>query len=678
MINYFSQFLVAQLYLIISLNKSFDPIYFRAILSMLATSIFLGLFINKYKKLENASYLFIGLILTANIEHVISNNSFISFDFAKFLTDQTFLSGSVFSTHSIFSFFVLAGIPFFISRVIKKFNEHKKYQVIIGLLSISLLYVIPVKSTKEPWLQKTFFEDKVTLIFTSEAELYPSPQSSQSLDEVLLEKELVPETLLGKKNKDKKYNVIIVFIEGLSRLHIDQGYMPKLKSLRKKYFSAEKFINTQRQTNRGLFSSLCGRYPNLIKKSTKSDFIILKELDIECLPSSLKKEGYETVFMQSARLSFMNKDELMKIVGFNEVIGASHYKKFTLMSKWGIDDKSLYLNALKKIDDLKDPFFLSLLTVGTHHPYEVPGTASSLENAFKYADDSIFYFYKALKNKGLLNDTILVITSDESNGSIFEHPLSDNFGSFILINNDFKGEKNEKNFFTQADIKSTVLDLVSSTKNTEEKGRSLIREYETSRKLFWGNTYKNITYFLEKDILTLYKGSHSDIEQYHFSGITKPLSEIRGASNRKYLKDVWDNIYSNDWDFFDGQSDEKVKIFSEDKKRYSGKYKYVVQEFLKLQLPKNKNVNNKILLSFDVDNKTSKRPGDLTVSFTVDAYDYPWGEKRHYLVKANTKKRYDISLDIPKKHEYILMNIYVDNTNESSWESGFELSVLSN
>src|SRR5690606_17596307 len=122
------------------------------------------------------------------------------------------------------------------------------------------------------------------------------------------------------------------------------------------------------------------------------------DTDRRCLPALLNAAGYHTVYMQGANLGFQNKDKVMTAMKFSEVLGNQELTQGRRFSEWGLADASLFDHARKKIEAQEQahpgkPWMLSLLTVGTHHPYNVDpefGADYPLkERAFRYSDIAI-------------------------------------------------------------------------------------------------------------------------------------------------------------------------------------------------------------------------------------------------------------------------------------------------
>jgi tetratricopeptide (TPR) repeat protein len=203
----------------------------------------------------------------------------------------------------------------------------------------------------------------------------------------------------------------------------------------------------------------------------------------------------------------MMKDQFMQGIGFDKVCGDNCFDKAFKRSSWGVDDRAFFDKSTEEIKELQKkekPWFLTLLTVGTHDPYIVPSDFKSsyksgtFENAITYLDDSVARFIKELETKNLLNDTLVIITSDESVGlmkspSDLKRILSQNFGFLTLMLPIKKRMEIDENF-QLIDVAASTLDYLGlEDRASLVSGRSFFRSYETPRTIYFGNALKRIS-----------------------------------------------------------------------------------------------------------------------------------------------------------------------------------------
>ena len=255
-------------------------------------------------------------------------------------------------------------------------------------------------------------------------------------------------------------NVLLIMVEAVSGAYVASNAaahglsssitMQRLSALAERSLNYSTFVVQQVQTNRGEYTILCGDYPKLALGSPKmSDAVAADTVLSDCLPEQLKRLGYLTVYMQSAPLPFMLKDQFMPLSGFSRSYGESWFREAYARDMWGVDDRAFFEQALELVEELgaeEKPWLLTLLTSGTHHPYRAPvevledpsAGADPFERAMRYADDALAEFVGRLETLGVLDNTLVLITADESNGlhegtDAVTSRLSRNWGPLVVM-----------------------------------------------------------------------------------------------------------------------------------------------------------------------------------------------------------------------------------------------------
>ncbi len=307
-------------------------------------------------------------------------------------------------------------------------------------------------------------------------------------------------------------NVLLILIEAASGAYlpsvaaaerVESGTaMPKLDALAQEHVLFSRVISHQRQTNRGEYGILCGDYPKLLTDQSKMSEQAYGKAR-RCLPQVLRERGYATAYIQSAPLGFMLKDQFMRKAGFDQLVGDPSFERSYARTDWGVDDKAFFEQSLDRVIALHEaerPFFATLLTVGTHHPFTFPDTATAdgartrQERAFRWSDDALIEFLNALEERGVLRDTVVIITSDESAGlvraaSATQRLLSQSW-SFVVVMLPEPQAKRIDTPVAHVDTAISVSDLLGFERQAKRfTGRSWFRDYATPRRLFAGNTY---------------------------------------------------------------------------------------------------------------------------------------------------------------------------------------------
>lgn len=256
---------------------------------------------------------------------------------------------------------------------------------------------------------------------------YTTSQSSERLlseiDDLNLRK--LP---LGISVKSPK-NLILIYLEGLEQNYHDPAIFPGLMPvLTKKRNEALWFSNVHQfpgtgWTVGGIVSSQCG-VPLLSEGRGNR---ILTAVDnpfrqITCLAEYLKEAGYRTAFLGGASLDFAGKGNFLRDNGYDTTLGIDELPNSAGHS-WGMYDVDMFNNAKTLVDGLSEnegPFFLTLLSLDTHHPSGTPspgclpytGSTKAMLNAVHCADQLVQDFLSHLQRNGIAQNTVVALVSD--------------------------------------------------------------------------------------------------------------------------------------------------------------------------------------------------------------------------------------------------------------------------
>jgi hypothetical protein len=141
-----------------------------------------------------------------------------------------------------------------------------------------------------------------------------------------------------------------------------------------------------------------------------------------------------------------------------------------------------------------------LLTVGTHHPFNPPPDfAGSYPQgspgwAMEYLDRAITSFVSGLEELGVLEDTVVVFTSDESRELVpGDSDIANSFRqawSFLIVLLPDGSTRVVDQPALQLDLPISILDALGLAESSSGLGgRSVFRTYREPRQLLWGNTH---------------------------------------------------------------------------------------------------------------------------------------------------------------------------------------------
>ncbi|WP_286920309.1 LTA synthase family protein [Pseudomonas sp. UBA6699] len=299
-------------------------------------------------------------------------------------------------------------------------------------------------------------------------------------------------------------NLLVITLEGIPGAYLrpnrqalnspfDEELMPKLSRWAERGMNTPDYVLHTHQTIRGLYAMLCGDYDKLANGTPKGvELLTQNERNQACLPAQLRQAGFTTHYLQGAGLRFMAKDRIMPHVGFEAVHGLEWFaNKNYLDFPWGKDDRAFFEGALSYVGHLQQqdkPWMLTLLTVGTHQPYSAP--AEYLERfdtpkqaAVAYLEDAVAAFLDSLERQGVLKDTLVVLTSDESHG-IDGVRLASSWGfNLTLAPEQAQLPRLKQGTYGHIDLAASLLDYFSLPIPMALGGRSLYRDYDTGREM---------------------------------------------------------------------------------------------------------------------------------------------------------------------------------------------------
>lgn len=311
-------------------------------------------------------------------------------------------------------------------------------------------------------------------------------------------------------------NVLIVVLEGAPGLYHpeirramgvtgDTFDMGKLAQSTAGGMLIPDFTVHSHQTIRGMYAALCGDFSKLSWDMPKAYELLADPVRAgQCLPAQLARHGWSTHFLQGAGLQFMGKDRVMPAMGFQYVHGSEWFTEPNPFPfEWGIIDEVFFRGArhyVKQLQKAGKPWMLTLLTVGTHQPYAVADEVaarypSRLIASVAEMDRTVADFIEALRRDGVLKNTLVLITSDESHGSDLADWVSSWGLGIVLAPEQKQLPRLKEGGYGLVDVSASVLDYLGLEVPAATIGRSFFRDYATARDMisFTGSKLRWVT-----------------------------------------------------------------------------------------------------------------------------------------------------------------------------------------
>jgi len=225
----------------------------------------------------------------------------------------------------------------------------------------------------------------------------------------------------------------------------------------------------------------------------------------ESAPAILNQQGgYTTAVMHGGAGSFWNRNNAYKQFGYEYFMPLSYYQnKPKYYIGYGLKDKIFFSQSIKYIERLPQPFYLKLITVTNHYPYDLDKKNQSIAKTetgdetvdgyvqtAHYLDQAIGQLMRWLKKTGLDKNTLLVFYGDHYGISGNHHKASaellnqDEFTNFdnlkfqrVPLMFHMKGLKGgiKKTYGGEIDVLPTLLNLLGiKNQKTIQFGHDLL------------------------------------------------------------------------------------------------------------------------------------------------------------------------------------------------------------
>ncbi len=239
---------------------------------------------------------------------------------------------------------------------------------------------------------------------------------------------------LIKKNI-KNPNVIVITWESLTAKalqHLDakESCVPTVDSLCKEGVLFSNIYSSGDRTFMGMSAVLAGQPAipgeNILEVPRKS-------AQLPCMSRSLRKKGYETGFYYGGESEFANMKSYLMNGQFNHFVDKHEFKEEDLSSKWGAFDHVVFRRATSDLKTYKQPFFINILTLSSHEPFEVPegwnmpnfqpttDNTALFKNSLYYTDKGFGEFINEAKKQTWWDNTLVVVIADHGTPRLPPH-----------------------------------------------------------------------------------------------------------------------------------------------------------------------------------------------------------------------------------------------------------------
>jgi phosphoglycerol transferase MdoB-like AlkP superfamily enzyme len=181
----------------------------------------------------------------------------------------------------------------------------------------------------------------------------------------------------------------------------------------------------------------------------------------------------------------MRFDSFAAQAGYEHYFGRFEYKNDAHFDRtWGILDEYFNPWTARKLSELKQPFFGTLFTLSSHHPYYIPAHMKSqvkkgpqpICGSISYGDIALKRFFDEAKKQPWYDNTLFVLCADHTPATTTEYynQRSMMYRVPIVLYHPLGklGKKREEIIFQQLDIMPTALELLNIETKIYSFGRS--------------------------------------------------------------------------------------------------------------------------------------------------------------------------------------------------------------
>jgi phosphoglycerol transferase MdoB-like AlkP superfamily enzyme len=217
-------------------------------------------------------------------------------------------------------------------------------------------------------------------------------------------------------------NVVIFILESFTAdltktLGNEDGITPGFDSLINKGVLFDQIYAAGNRTDKGLIATLTG-FPTLGTGS-----IVKWPEKMQKLPAisqKLVQQGYRASFFYGGESEFDNYKAFILSHGYQKLVDKNNFDKKDMNSKWGAYDALVFNKQLEELNQTKQPFFSTILSLTNHEPFELPSKpkfgSSDIIQKFKstayYTDSCIKAYLINAKKQSWYKNTLFVFIAD--------------------------------------------------------------------------------------------------------------------------------------------------------------------------------------------------------------------------------------------------------------------------
>lgn len=274
-------------------------------------------------------------------------------------------------------------------------------------------------------------------------------------------------------------NIVILMMESFSQEYMgcyNHGLMPSRTPFLDSLAQHSKVFQGRSNGKKSIESlaAVTASIPTLMEMPfTMSEYA---QDSIVGLPQILSKYGFTSTFYHGGYNGTMAFDKFCERVGFDHYVGMDEYladggdpKGYD--NAWGIYDEPFLQYAVRKMGEVKQPFFNMLFSISSHHPYSIPeehkGRFAKGEKpllpCIEYSDMALRKFFDEARKTDWYKNTLFIILADHPGTCI--DPSFNNYQGWYSIPMIFYSPMDDfhsvsDDIVQQVDLMPTIVDYL--------------------------------------------------------------------------------------------------------------------------------------------------------------------------------------------------------------------------
>jgi len=331
--------------------------------------------------------------------------------------------------------------------------------------------------------------------------------------------------------KQRPKNIVLISVESLSASYLGtygnrENLTPYLDRLAKESLVFDKLFATGTRTVRGLDALSIAIPPipgqAVVHRPNTEHLATIGEL--------LEAKQYATSFIYGGYGVFDSMNAYFRGNDY-KVLDRTDFDKSTIQSEnvWGVDDESLFKNAIKQLDQdfsAGRPFFAHIMTTSNHRPFTYPAGKIDLpqghrDGAVKYTDYAIGQFIESAQAKPWFKETLFVIVADHcaSVAGKTKLPVEKYHIPLFFYAPDLLPAGHFTRIASQIDIVPTLLDVLGMPGAEHFYGQSMFEAVakKAPERAFISN-YQSLGYYKRDKLIVL--SPKQSVETYEVNPVT--------------------------------------------------------------------------------------------------------------------------------------------------------------